>query len=385
VRFLKANTVFNGTKNLPADAVLVIDNSNLFKEIVAESQVEKNNIEHFEGILTPGFVNAHCHLELSHLKEKIPQHTGLPGFAKHVIIQRSKFSKEEMTEHMHEADKAMWHNGIVAVGDISNGNDSFAVKTQSPIFYHTFIELIGLNPASQDLIFDKGLELLKTLGQNNLRGSLAPHAPYSTSAQLIKKIAEHNAHANLSLSIHNQESEEETKFFEGRPSGFDDLYKFLGLDLSWYTPPNVSSLQTYVNGLSENSPSILVHNTVTKKEDVLAANKKNSYWCFCPGANLYIENRLPDLDLFTTCADKICIGTDSLASNTQLHVLEEANILLKHSTAFSADTLLRALTSNAAAALGIANSFGNFIPGKNAGVNLVTIHQSQLRFIKKIL
>jgi len=363
VRFLKANTLFNGKKMLAGDPVLVIGNNHLLKDIVPESAVEKDNIEQLEGILMPGFVNAHCHLELSHLKALVPQHTGLPEFARQIIIRRSKFSKDEITEHAKAADAAMWQNGIVAVGDISNGNDSFFTKTQSKIFYHTFVELIGLNPASQSLIFDKGLEFLRDLKQNTLRGSLAPHAPYSTSTELIKKIAEHDADLDLPLSIHNQESEEEAKFFRGEKNGFDELFKFLGLDLSWYKAPNTSSLQSYVNTLSDKKPSVLVHNTFTQKEDLIAAKNKNIYWCFCPGANLYIENTLPDYTLFND-PGKICFGTDSLASNTQLNVLEEANLVLKNTTVFSLETIFQGLTSNGAEALGIADDFGSFIIGK---------------------
>lgn len=187
MRFLKADSVFDGKKFLPLNSILVLDNHNLLKEITGEQAVEKSNIEHFKGTITPGFVNAHCHLELSHLKNKILKNTGLPGFAKQVIMQRNNFSKEEIVQKMETADAGMWQNGIVAVGDISNGDSSFETKTQSNIFYHTFVELIGLDPARQELIFDKGLEVLQALKNHNLQGSLAPHAPYSTSTALIKK------------------------------------------------------------------------------------------------------------------------------------------------------------------------------------------------------
>jgi len=384
MRFLKATTLFNGKENLPAGSVLVIDDAQRLKDIVHESQVEAGNIEHLEGILMPGFVNAHCHLELSHLKEQIAQHTGLPEFAKQVITRRNSFSKEQINEHMQDADRAMWQSGIVAVGDISNGSDSFQIKAQSPVMYHSFVELIGLNPANRDVIFDKGLALLQELKQHDLRGSLAPHAPYSTSTQLIKKIADFDAQQQLPLSIHNQESDEETKFFNNQPNGFHELFRFLGLDLSWYSAPGGTSLQAYAPELSNDAPSLLVHNTTTTADDLQIAQHKTIFWCFCPGANQYIENRLPDYSVFKNHSDKICLGTDSLASNHQLDVLTEANIILKHNAVFPAAELLRALTSNAAAALGLSDQFGTFIIGKNTGLNLIALKDPQLQFIKKI-
>lgn len=384
MRFLKANSLFNGEKFLPGDTVLVLDDSDLLQDIVHENDVEQGNIERFEGIVTPGFVNVHCHLELSHLKNRIPQHTGLPGFAKQVIVQRGNFSPEDMAERMQAADLEMLQNGIVAVGDISNGDSSFATKANSRLFYHTFIELIGLDPLRSELIFNKGTEMLQALKNHNLHGSLAPHAPYSTSTELIKAIADYNKKTAVPFTIHNQESQEETRFFNGRENGFNELFSFLGLDISWFKAPGVTSLQSYVNVLTE-KPSVLVHNTFTSAADLAAAASKNIFWCFCPGANLYIENSLPDFNLFKGQEHKICFGTDSLASNTQLDVIAEANLVLKNTAVFSTETILSSLTSNAAKALNIQDNFGNFIIGKNAGLNLISLKNEQLQFIKKIV
>jgi len=383
MRFLKADKIFDGSNYLSEDAVLVLDNQNSLKEIVQENTLEKAAIEKFEGILTPGFVNAHCHLELSHLKGRIERHIGLPAFAKQVVALRNVLSKEEISSRMQEANIEMWNNGIVAVGDISNTEDSFREKANSKIYYHTFVELIGLNPANANLVFEKGQELLNKLSAFNLPGSLAPHAPYSTSKELIKLIADQNNKTNQSLSIHNQESEEEHKFFHGEPNAFQDLYSSLGLDLSWYSAPKMPSLLYYLEALSER-PSILVHNTFTKQLEINATENKNIFWCFCPGANLYIENRLPEFSLFETKKNKLVIGTDSLASNSQLNIVEEANLLLKNALAFSHIDILRFLTVNGAEALGISEKFGQFKVGKNVGINLIDFKNSKINFIKKI-
>lgn len=383
MRFLKADKLFNGQSYLAEDRVLVMDEQNILKEIISEKEIEKSSIEVFKGVITPGFINAHCHLELSHLKGKISPQIGLPRFAQQVISLRNTPSKNEILEFSEQADKHMQNNGIVAIGDISNTSDSFKIKQKSKLFYHTFVELIGLNPIHATSILENGKVLLKDLFHLQLSGSLAPHAPYSTSVELIELIAKHNQKSNTSLSIHNQESEEESKFFEGTPNGFDELYKSLGLDLSWFNSPGGSSIQNYAKALSQ-EPSILVHNTFTNPQDLKAIQNKNVYWCFCPGANLFIENKLPDFSVFSNQKNKICIGTDSLASNTQLNVITEANILLRDTKEFSFETILQALTFNGAEALCISDKFGRFIPGKNAGLNLVDFNNSEINFIKKI-
>src|SRR5690606_24043397 len=91
-------------------------------------------IERYEGVLVPGFVNTHCHLELSHLFGKIPEQTSLPGFVKEIVAQRAA-SDEVILAAMKEADSKMYYNGIVAVGDISNQEISLSVKKASPIYY----------------------------------------------------------------------------------------------------------------------------------------------------------------------------------------------------------------------------------------------------------
>ncbi len=384
MRFLSANKIFNGRQYLPQGSVLVIDSQNKLKDIVAVSSEIQDKIESFDGIITPGFVNAHCHLELSHLKGKIQKHTGIPGFGKQIIMQRmSGFTKELIHEKAMEADAQMWEKGIVAVGDISNADDGFKAKQNSKIKYHTFIEILGLNPANEHMMFDLSFPFYKLLQSMGLAGSLAPHAPYSTSLQLIERIAKFDKENNLPLSIHNQETEEETKFFLGKENDFKSLYDFLKADISWFKAPGVSSLQAYINAFN-NQKTMLVHNTFSTKEDIELAANKNCFFCFCPNANLYIENKLPDYTLFKDYKDLLCIGTDSLASNDSLDIIAEANVILKNSNAFSVETVLQMITYNSASALNLENEFGSFIPGKDHGLNLVNFENDQLKLTRKI-
>ena len=383
MRIISANSIFTGINFLSQEMALVIDDFGLLKDIVKKTEIQSSEIEHYDGIIAPGFVNAHCHLELSHLFSQIESKTGLIEFLKQVITKRNNFNKKEQEDAAIEADFKMRESGIVAVGDISNIDTTFKTKANSKIYYHTFIELIGLNPLHSETIFEKGLSLLKELENYNLIGSLAAHAPFSSSKLLINKIANYNSLNNLAFSIHNQESEEETKFFAGRPSGINDLFDYLNIDINWFTPPKTSSLLTYLDVIP-NKKSLLVHNTFCKEEDIIASKHKFINWCFCPGANLFIENTLPNYDLFLNHNQNWCIGTDSLASNQKLDMCFEASILLAKSPSISIESILKALTYNGAKALGIEDKFGKLIIGKNTGLNLIQHSDKQLNFIKKI-
>lgn len=383
MHFITADKVFNGQGFVAGQPVIALNNDLSFNALLEADVVDAANVKRYEGIICPGFINAHCHLELSHLKGKITQHTGLPDFALEIIKNRNAYHPEEVIERMKDADAEMYNNGIVVTGDISNTALSAQVKQQSKILYHTFVELIGLAPQRCEVVFKSGEELLNRFTSSGLSASLAAHAPYSTSFELIEKIANFDSGRNLTFSIHNQESEEESLFFMGKKNGFERLYSFLNLDIAWYKAPKCSSYMSYAQAI-QNSRALLVHNTVSKAEDVNYLTQNQNFWCFCPQANLYIENKLPDYPIFKNSVSQLCVGTDSLASNYTLNLVLEANTILQNTTVFSGEELLQMLTYNGAKALGLQNNWGQFNPGKNAGVNLIEIKNNQLSFIKKI-
>ncbi|MBK9285530.1 MAG: amidohydrolase family protein [Sphingobacteriaceae bacterium] len=382
MRFITADHIFNGEKLLDAGSVLVLENNGTISDILREGTIENNRVEKSAGWLCPGFINIHAHLELSHLKDKIPQQTGLAGFGEKIISIRPGFKNEEIREAMQQADAFMFNEGIVACGDICNTADSLKMKEGSSIHYHSFIELLALNPDRANDMLTAGKYLFDQFENAQLSCSLAPHAAYSSSKKLIAAIAQFNIARDLPASIHNQESEEENKFFNGEPSAFHNLYRFLNMDISWFLAPGCSSLMHYTDALSTQQ-TILIHNTFTSSADLNFMNTENIYFGFCPNANIYIENQLPDFKIFESYKTKITLGTDSLASNYKLSLIDEANVVLKNSN-FTVEEVLRFMTLNGARALKLPEHFGKISIGKTAGLNLLQIKNNQINFTKRI-
>ncbi|MEY3679267.1 MAG: hypothetical protein RI924_1408 [Bacteroidota bacterium] len=333
-------------------------------------ELKNQTIEKHKGIIVPGFVNTHCHLELSHLQGKVEPNQGLIEFIKGVLGLR-QFDEQEVMAAMEAADQEMYRNGIVAVGDISNRLISKPVKERSKLYYHTFIELIGINPAVANEVFNRGLTLKEEF--EPLPNSLTPHAPYSVSKELIKQIAQFSKKTENLISIHNQESEEENKFFRYRTGKFLDLYEFLQQDISFFKPQARNSLQTFTPSFPENQRILLVHNTYTSLKDLYFVKRFNRdvYWCFCPKANLYIENRLPKLDLFLAQDFQLTLGTDSYASNDGLCILSELKVLHEHFPKLRFSETIRWATLNGAHYLGVDKTFGSLEKGKKPGLNLI--------------
>jgi len=382
MRFLQATAIFDGQKVLEQDSILVLNQKNETEDLLPANAIESSRIEQLQGWLCPGFVNAHCHLELSHLIGQVPRGTGLPAFGKQIISKRMAFKPEEAEEHMLEADRFMWSKGIVAVGDISNNAASFKTKAGSKITYHTFVELLGLHPAQAAEVFKQGESLVAEAGAYGLKASLSPHAPYSVSKDLFLKIKTFCEKNHLPHTVHNQESEEELKFLKGEPGGFDELYRHLNVNLSFYEAPGKWGLD-YLKEFLPRNLSLLVHNTFSSAQDLVLAAELNAFFCFCPGANEYIEGRLPDFDLFKPHTNKLCLGTDSLASNDNLDLLKEANAVMQKGK-FEVEEVLKMLSFQGAEALGLSNTHGCISKGKNAGINLIEYKSNQLSFLKKI-
>lgn len=381
MRYLTASQIFDGNVFLPENSVLVVSEDLRIIDIVQAKNVDAGNLEKHEGILCPGFVNAHCHLELSHLKSLIPIHTGIVDFGLSVIKNRNAVSTDEQLEFMKKADVAMFENGIVAVGDICNLGLSKSIKQSSSIYYHSFVELIALNPDRADDVFNKGLEILSEFHEADLSASLCPHAPYSVSSELIELITNYCYTKHVPSSIHNQESKAENQFFINKTGDYNRLYQTLQMDIDFFKASGQSSLESIIHYLHPEVNMLLVHNTFSRESDIELAQDlhSNLYWCFCPNANLYIENSLPNLSLFDNSDVKIVIGTDSLASNTNLSILEEINVLKTKFTDFSFEKLLRAATSEGAKALGVENKFGTIAKGMKPGLNVLSGLEGEMK------
>lgn len=324
------------------------------------------------GIICPGFINTHCHLELSHLEGKVEKHTGLVEFIKSVLKVRSA-DNLAITEAAEKAEYDMIGNGIVAVGDISNNNLTIPVKEKKKLHYHTFVEILGFLPAHAEEIFDKGMALLQEF--KPLPASITAHAPYSTSKELFRIIKKYcdSGVQNL-LSIHNQECEDENKFFRYKLGKFNELYEYFGMDTSHFKPQARNSLQSILPLLTSRQDILLVHNTCTNLKDIYFLKRfdKKVNWCFCPNANLYIENHLPKINLFVDQGFNLTLGTDSLASNSKLCILHEMKTIQQKYPAISTDKLIEWGTLNGAKFLGIDEEKGSLEPGKKPGLNLIS-------------
>lgn len=386
----QAESIFTGTELLSSNYVLIADEDKIIQEIIDEKEAGED-IQKFNGILTPGFINCHCHLELSHMKGLIPEKTGLIDFVFSVVTQRH-FPEEEILQAVATAEHEMIQNGIVAVGDISNNLLTISQKLQQNLSYYNFIESSGWLPDIAQQRFARSKEIFE-LFLTYFPAAIVPHAPYSVSENLWSLIKP--LYKNKVVSIHNQETVFEDELFIQNSGDFTRMYQMMKLDTSFYKPSGKSSLQTYFDKLKEAAQVLLVHNTFIKEQDVefiKRARADNSVsFCLCVNANQYIEQSIPPVEMLRKHGCNIVLGTDSLASNWSLSIVDEIKTIQKSFPSIPIEELLQWATFNGAKALQMDDKLGSFEKGKQPGVvllknvNTTDIKSLQLAVPKKIL
>ena len=359
MRFLTSDYLFPLDKMPIKNGVLQIsDNGEVIAIFKERSQVPQQRLEVFDGILCPGFVNAHCHLELSHFSETIKKGRGFLDFIA-AIKKRDSFKKDQIQIAIENAEKEMIANGIVGVGDICNTPDTLLQKSKGNLEYYNFIEIFQSKPDKLNDTIQSGIYLRDQFRKANLKTTIVPHAPYSVPPKLMRLIGELMDEQDERLTIHMQETLIENQLFENKSGDFYNWLKSIGASEEIWEKRNSS---TDIFFELADKPLLLVHNTFSKKDDL-----SDNYYCTCPKANLYIENILPDYSIFDP--EKLCVGTDSLASNDSLSILEELKVI-KENSSFDLNMLLKIGSKNGAEALGFKN-LGTFEKGKIPGVNLI--------------
>ena len=378
MRKISAHLILDGRGKCYSKGIVTIDEDGTILDIQDTGGMleEAAGVEFYSGILVPGFINTHCHLELSHLKGAFPEGAGFISFLK-MVVERRADDQAKIALAAETADLRMQKNGIVAVGDISNGTSAFEVKANSKINYFTFLETLGFTPARAEKAFEWAQSCAQIAGKVGLKSSIVPHAPYSVSAPLFQAIAIEALRSGLPISIHSQECREEDELYESGQGGMAaHLRDNLAVDTSFFLPTGRNALRSTLEFLPIVNHLLLVHNLFTEQEDLNYIRGvrplDNTWFVLCPCSNLYIQNRLPDVELFRRNGLQLCLGTDSLASNHQLSMLAELKILQDAFPLVSLGELIRWATLNGSNALAISDKFGSLEVGKQPGINLLT-------------
>lgn len=330
---------------------------------------EKHSTEFYNGIIVPGFINAHCHLELSHLKGQTKKDEGLAGFIEQ--IRNNRYSpREDIISAALIADNNMYSEGIVLCADICNNPDTFGIKKESRIRYINLLEVFGLDPEKATSRMADITRVAEKAREMDMPYSLVPHSAYSISMALFR-ILRNETQNNKVTSIHFMETMGEETFLKNHTGPLMSTYERSGLIPSIFEIPE-NHAEVILKEITKSGNLILVHCTFVDRDIIrLIKKRKNLFWCLCPNSNIYIENTLPPVKLLIEEGCEIIIGTDSLASNNDLSILEELKTIQLNYPDLPLEDLVSWATINGAKALGEQEQFGSIEPGKKPGLLLI--------------
>ncbi len=318
----------------------------------AETIDNRCGVEFYSGILIPGMVNAHCHLELSYLHGAIAEQTGFAGFASEIGRVRGNYTDEERIRAASVADARMWEEGIQAVADIANDRLVMEIKNNSKIAYHTFFEVFGL---TTDTIATHRAMATEP------NSSITPHSTYSVQDSIFREIAEEGT---APLTIHFQESDNEEALYQHK-GPLHAWYERMGwaCDFLKYGMP----AERIVESIPAHRRLMLVHNCKASHLDVMMMDAHFDHdvtWVLCPESNRYISNLRPPVEMLRSMGAHVALGTDSLASARTLSMVDNMRLI----EGVPLVELLRWATEGGARALGMEEHLGRFEVGKRPGI-----------------
>ena len=328
-----------------------------------------------DGALVPGFVNAHCHVELSYMKGLFRKGTGMAGFIDQINELRDTKSLEQKVSDLTQAMDSLWEQGVVAMADISNCDDSFAVKARHPMYTRTFLEVFGTEPEDCGAVME-GVRKLKAVADGfGIDAAPTPHACYTMSPELVTAVSAEGLKSGF-LSFHSEETEEEEEMLKyGSGKMWENRVK-AGMSVPPVT--GKSSLLYFIDRLLQGHPApfdehiLLVHECCMDQEgiDAVKAVMNHPFVAICPLSNLFIHNALPPIDLMRRNGLKVCVGTDSLSSNDDLRIVDELFCLQRNFPEVPLGELFTWASRNGAEFLS-KPEFGTLEAGKKPGLVLV--------------
>ena len=364
----------NDTTPLVNGFVELEDDGTVIRTGVCDDPASEENF--LDGAVVPGFVNAHSHIELSSLWKKFRKGTGMAGFIDQINALRDSAPLEERLADIQRWMDTLWQRGVSAMADISNCDESFAIKAASPMYTRTFLEVFGTEPEDCDAVISSVLALRQKALDCGLDAAPTPHACYTMSPELLTAASAEGLRSGF-LSFHSEETPEEEEMLKSGSGAMWENRIRSGMSVPPVT--GKSSLLYFLDRLRKAHPApfdehiLLVHEVCLDQEgiDAVKAELRHPYFALCPLSNLFIHDALPPVGLMRRNGLKLTVGTDSLSSNDDLDIVAELFCLQENFPEVPLGELLTWACRNGAEFLGKEDIYGTIEPGKRPGLVLV--------------
>jgi 5-methylthioadenosine/S-adenosylhomocysteine deaminase len=334
--------------------------------------------------ILPGLVNAHTHLELSWLRGRVPPAATFIDWIKQLFAMRGARAERPDDERVLDAARAavgeLRECGTSAVGDISNSLASVQPIRAGGLRGVVFHELLGFAAVSDKPVVDSRSHRASSaaLGGEAVRVSVAPHAPYSVSAELFRAIRREVSESPVPITaIHVAESESEIAFLADGSGPWPSILRWVGAAREGWQPPGLAPVP-YLDSLGVlDARTMVVHGVNLKEAELKRLADIGCTLVTCPRSNQWVGVGVPPVQRFYDSGLKVAVGTDSLASVENLNLFSELKAMRWLAAGVPARRLLESATRVGAEALGLGHELGTIDAGKRAELIAVDLGRAE--------
>lgn len=330
-----------------------------------------------QSVLLPGLVNAHCHLDYTHMGGNIPQPRSFADWIKAVVALKGAWSYADFARSWLDGAKMLLRTGTTTVADVEAVPELIPdMWAATPLRVISFRELISLKSRfAVHEQMDKAVSEWAALPDAAFRAGLSPHAPYTTSPELLRLATRAAQEHNWRLATHVAESEQEFEMFMYRHGALYDWLKSQR-DMS---DCGLGSPVRHLEGCGYLTENLLaVHVNYLWRDDAALVGRRKVSVVHCPRSHAYFRHLLFPRTELEAAGANICLGTDSLASALkvrnqpmELNMFAEMRALASNAPDLAPAAILKMATSNGAQALGRKGELGELC--SNALADFVSI------------
>jgi aminodeoxyfutalosine deaminase len=356
---------------------------------------QPQDVDYGDAMVLPGLVNAHTHLELTHLRGRVPFAGSFTAWLAGVVaLQTTMGANEAMGAATRDGLAESLAAGVATVVDIGCGEWTTEPWLASPVNLVCLFEAIGMGPRrllrhhrsidkaiADHQAADRAQAANDGLAAESVcrKFGISPHAPYSTAPEVYQQAVQYVQSRGLPFCTHLAETRDELEFLARGTGAFRELLEFLGLWDGSFTPPGCSPIQYAERlGLLQCRP-ILAHVNYVSDSDIDRLAPYEASVVYCPRTHRFFGHEPHRFREMLARGINVCLGTDSLASTESLSILDELRFLRQIEPAVPSEVLLEMGTIRGARAAGLQNETGSLEPGKRADLIVVPIGTKALR------
>lgn len=326
--------------------------------------------EEVRAVLLPGLVNAHTHLELSALRGQVAGGRGFVPWIENMLEARARLEPEKDAEAIEAGVSELLAAGTAAVGEVSNTLAALPALASAPLLACVFHEIFAMRKDTGEAMIGMAAQQRAELGElpEHVCCTPAPHTPYSLHPEILQRIVAEARGLGRPTSLHLCEHTAERAYLADGGGPFGAFVQARGSSPVDWAAPGKDPIR-YAASLGVLGPDMLcVHLTDARPDEIALLAETGARVVLCPRSNLHIEVKLPPLLEMRKAGLRPGLGTDSLASNASLDVLDEARALGERFPSVAPRSLLAMATSGGADALGLSARVGRLRPGLSPGV-----------------